>query len=130
MGNKPCGGVNFKINAIDVISDDNKIDNEPPRNESQIVFWIWTALPKHEAFKYKYEIHLDTTFKRDNPNFCGTVQSLDTSSSDLIQQNLRSIVYFSQSYIRKTLRFTHNYQQPPPKTLDMKYTVKIMRQSL
>jgi len=152
--NKPCGGVNFKINAIDVISDDNKIqlwwgpfpfvfdnvtfyqlvykktDNEPPRNESQIVFWIWTALPKHEAFKYKYEIHLDTTFKRDNPNFCGTVQSLDTSSSDLIQQNLRSIVYFSQSYIRKTLRFTHNYQQPPPKTLDMKYTVKIMRQSL
>jgi len=151
----PCGYVKFIIpDAKDVISDENKIqlwwgpfpfvfdnvtfyqlvykktDNEAPRNESQILFWIWAALPKHEVCKYRYEIHLDTTFKRDVPHFCGTVQSLENTSSDLIQQNLRSIVYFSQSYIRKTLRFTHNYQQPPPKTLDMKYTVKIMRQSL
>jgi len=150
----PCGDVKFTINAKDVISDDNKVQlwwgpfpfifdnvtfyqlvykktyNEGPRNESQILFWIWTALPTHEAKKYRYEIQLDTTFQRECKNFLGTVQSLELSSSDLIQQNLRSIVYFSQSYIRKTLRFTHNYQQPPPKTLDMKYTVKIMRQSL
>jgi len=149
----PCGYVKLNINVKDVISDERiqlwwgpvpfvfdnvtfyqlvykKADNEAPRNESQILFWIQTALPKHEASKYRYEIHLDTTFKRESPNFIGTVQSLETPSSDLIQQNLRSIVYFSQSYIRKTLRFTHNYQQPPPKTLDMKYTVKIMRQSL
>lgn len=106
------------------------------------MFLVWTALPRTQAERYRYEIHLENgqrperSFPGSNVNnqqqrhFLGIVQSLEVSHSDLIQNYMKGIVYFSQSYIRKTFRFTHNHHQPPPRTLDMNYTVKIMRQSL
>ena len=102
--------------------------------QSRILFWIWAALPQPELNNYRYEIHFDIppNMKPLRQHYSGTVKSLEISASELTQHNThhyRSIVYFTQTHIRRALSFTHNLQQPPPKTLDMKYTVKIMRQS-
>jgi len=153
------GDVKFRINAKDIISNDEsksklwwgpfpfvfdnvtfyqlvykKTDIDAPWNESRILFWIWAALPQPELNNYRYEIHFDIppNMKPLRQHYSGTVKSLEISASELTQHNThhyRSIVYFTQTHIRRALSFTHNLQQPPPKTLDMKYTVKIMRQS-
>ena len=112
----------------------NEVSVCPFLFQSRILFWIWAALPQPELNNYRYEIHFDIppNMKPLRQHYSGTVKSLEISASELTQHNThhyRSIVYFTQSHIRRALSFTHNLQQPPPKTLDMKYTVKIMRQS-
>ena len=103
-----------------------------------VLFWIWAKLPMAESTKYRYEVHLDHSgpvkTATQPRHYSGTVQSLEVSSNELIKKHLRSVVFFSQSYLRKTVRFSHNL--PPARTEHksqhadvIKYTVKIMRQS-
>jgi len=153
---KFCGNVRLSLNAREVLNDGNvelwwgpkpfsfdkvtfyqmvykKFDiNRTREQEPLVLFWIQAKLPSSEASKYRYEVHLDhlEATRPQQRHYSGYVHSLEVSSSDMIKKCLRSVVYFPQSYLRKTLRFTHNHHtQPPPQRTDIKYTVKIMRQS-
>ena len=104
-----------------------------------VLFWVWAALPPAEASCYRYEVHLDHNGPdrkhqhqaRHYSHYTGVVLPLDIYSHDVTKRHVRSVVYFSQSYLRKTLRFNHNpHTESQKETADViKYTVKIMRQS-
>lgn len=111
--------------------------------ENKILFWIWANLPQKEANRYSYEIHLESDRPPDPKyqmrHWKGTVESLEIPSEKMIENKMHKIVYFSLSQIRRHVQnqkhyFTNhhntpniNHQTTPP--LDIKYTVKIMRQS-
>lgn len=111
------------------------------RIEPIVFFSIQAQLPADEARKYQYEVHLDMppNQKAHTRNYLGCVQSLELNINELLRNHQRNIVYFSQSYLRKTLSssshhvspFNHNSnsQSSMPK-MDITYTIKIMRQSL
>ena len=105
---------------------------------------IQAQLPPAEANRYRYEVHLEmpaTGPQRPQRNYLGMVQSLELSCQEILTNHRRNIVYFTQSYLRKT----HNHQSPfshnqpaqqQPQTgnqtqtkMDIKYAIKIMRPS-
>jgi len=103
--------------------------------KSWINFWIWSTLPTNQARKYSYEIHLDIPPQHQTHHnvekrrhYAGMVQSLEIPLSDMITDHVRSIVYFAQNYLRKCLFNRLPFNSHNPQT-DIKYSVKIMRQS-
>ena len=103
-----------------------------------VFFSIQALLPKEEARKYQYEVHLDMpSNQKPMRAYKGNVQSLELNINELLRNHTRNIVYFSQSYLCKTLSypnsipFNHNSNlQSSTSKMDITYTIKIMRQSL
>lgn len=114
---------------------DKKPDPYPDRlNEPCVSFLIQAQLPSGEANRYRYEIHLElppqAQASHQRKHYMGWVQSLEFSCNDLLTNHRRNIVYFTQSYLRKTLQippFNHNL--PNNSKMDIKYAIKIMRLS-
>lgn len=145
-----CGDVRLTVNALELLDQASSplwwgpmpftFDNatfyqivykkyDEVRSRPVVLFWIWAKLAAAEASQYRYEVHIEhpdlNNIHSNNHHYTGVVQSLETSASDVMKNNMRSLVYFSQSYLRRT-HFSHNLAATP----DIKYTVKIMRPSL
>jgi hypothetical protein len=94
-----------------------------------VLFWIWAKLPKNAAHYYRYQVHLENGSYNQNQyprgynsdssrHYSGMVQPLETSSTELIKNNLRSIVFFPQTFLRNSLasfskRYVFNFSCRP-----------------
>lgn len=140
-----CGEVRFTLSSEEVLNDDQTLlwwgptpfvfqdttffqlvykKYEESSGEFLLLFWVWANATVAQVQSFKYEVHIEEPplGSRRSRAFTGQVKSLQTSSTDIIGKHMRQLVFYKQSFLRQRT-FRQN------QTANIKYTVKIIRQS-